>query len=233
MTRPRPGLEHARARLAALRARERGASVFIVVLVLTMLTGIGLFAARSAMLATEASGYERQMTQTHYLTEYAVLSATSELSSTRREAYVKLMATQPDPNCTSVKRISDNNWVTNRTCYRFGYKDLENVLKLQPGNNSFLIAPTPPTTPGSLGQTLLDPDFVVEMTDLGPATPPVAGTDLTSSGAANVQFVSVTLNATGQIRPYAVGPNVDLAAGRSASVELSRAHLVVGPLPKL
>lgn len=220
-------------KVRALRARrERGAAVLIVVLVITMLMGIGAFAARSAMLATSASGYERQMTQTHYLTEYAVLSTTSELSSDRREAYIKLMAQKPDPSCTSVKRLSNGTWVTNRTCYRFGYLDLQNILKLQPGNNELLLPPAG-NAPGSLGPVRLDASFIVEMTDLGPATPPVAGTDLTSSGAASVQYVSVTLNATGQVRPYAVSPNVDVAAGRSASVELSRAHLVVGPLPKL
>jgi len=44
------------------RGSERGAAVFMVVLLLTMLTGIGLFAVRSAVLSTSSSGHARQMT---------------------------------------------------------------------------------------------------------------------------------------------------------------------------
>src|ERR1700720_2843853 len=74
------------------RASERGAAVFVVLLVIVMLTGIGVFATRAAALATQASGFERQMTQTHYLTEYAVLVTAAELSSPRMDAYIIAMA---------------------------------------------------------------------------------------------------------------------------------------------
>ena len=43
----------------ARRGRERGAAVFIVVLLISMLLGIGMFAARSASLSTATSGHER------------------------------------------------------------------------------------------------------------------------------------------------------------------------------
>ena len=56
--------------LAGFRARasERGAAVFVVVLVLTLLSALGLFAVRSATSTNLSAGYSRQMTQTHYMT---------------------------------------------------------------------------------------------------------------------------------------------------------------------
>ncbi len=208
------------------RASERGAAVLIVVLVIAMLTTIGLFAARSASLSTAASGHTRQMTQTHYVTEYAMLGTMAELSTEKREAYVKMM-TKSTSNADCAALV--NEAVSNRTCYKFGFEDLE----AQAGADFF--EPGSGTTPGSLGAGLVEPDFAVEMTDLGPATPPVAGTDLTSAGAAKISYMSVTLTATGQVRPIPTNGDpttIDTVSATSASLEASRAHLIVGPLPQ-
>ena len=70
---------------------ERGAAVFVVVMVLTMLTAIGVFAIRAASMANLSSGYDRQNTQNHYVGEYGLLSAVAELSTTKRSAYVEKM----------------------------------------------------------------------------------------------------------------------------------------------
>ena len=217
--------------LRARRARaQRGAAVFIVVLVITMLTGIGVFAVRSSILATTASGYDRQMIQTHYITEYAVLAAASELSTDRRDAYVRRMTKLDDcPNftdckCKSIKGASA--LISNSTCYIFGYGDLEAQL----GTSNKFVTPTDNSDPsnkipGSLGHGDLSADFRVEMTDLAPADRPIAGHDPNNQAVA-LQFVSVTLNAVGHVRP---GGGSDKAA---ASMEQARAHLIVGPLPK-
>lgn len=195
----------------------------VVILVVTMLMGIGMFAARSATLATSASGYNRQMTQTHYWTEFALLTATAELSTLRKGAYVTMMQQKPATDCASAKNLTTNTFVNNYTCYVFGYADLDLALKNE-GSNSLILNPSG-TTPGSLGKKLLDARFEVEMTDLGPAMPPVDGQDLTGGGA--LQYRSVTLNANGQIRlPTAAG------SPASASTELARARLIIGPLAK-
>ena len=67
--------------LVRRRSEERGAALFVVVLVLTLLTAVGLFAAQSATLVDQASGYSRQASQTSYLAEYGTLLATTELGS--------------------------------------------------------------------------------------------------------------------------------------------------------
>jgi hypothetical protein len=215
------------------RRSQRGAAVFIVVLVITMLTGIGVFAVRSAITATTASGYDRQMTQTHYISDYAVLTTAAELSTERRQAYVRLMTRSPDcitaSDCKCKAVRAGSALVTNRTCYIFGFADLEG--QLDPGSK--LVTPTDVSDPnapipGSLGNGQLEANFRVEMTDLAPLHRPLPGHDVSSAGAAQVQFMAVTLNATGQVRPAAIGS--DRAA---ASIESSRAQLIVGPLPKL
>ena len=68
------------------RTSERGAAVFVVVMVLSMLTAIGVFAIRAAAMANASSGYDRQNTQNHYVSEYGLYSAVTELSTGSRDA---------------------------------------------------------------------------------------------------------------------------------------------------
>ena len=71
-----------------LAASQRGAAVFVVVLVVTMLTGLGLFAVRSSTMATATSGYNRQLTQVDYITVYAVAATVSDISASEPQAVV-------------------------------------------------------------------------------------------------------------------------------------------------
>src|SRR5688572_24601151 len=72
MVRLRPASRaHATLRRRASRRGERGAAVFIVVMAVVLLTGIGVFAVRTASMVDVAAGYDRQMTQTHHLSELA------------------------------------------------------------------------------------------------------------------------------------------------------------------
>ena len=223
-----------RLRAARGRAGERGAAVFVVVLVITMLTTIGLFAARSASLSTLASGHSRQMTQTNYMTEYAMLSALSELSTERREGYIKSM-TKDDfkDDCATLvddtTTVADES-VSNHTCYMFSYGALEDVLGMP------IVNPKTALVHGSLGPGDVEPDFVIEMTDLGPSLRPIPGMDLTSAGAAKLSYMEVTITAIGQVRPTPTNGDpstVDQVSAISASIAASRAHLIVGPLPQL
>ena len=229
MVSPRPSIPAARAQRARRAHRsERGAAVFVVVLVLAMLTGIGLFAARASSQAVAASGFERQMSQTHHVTEFAMLSTAAELTTQRREAYVKRMATNPVDGCAEKGKVGLY------TCYRFGYEELSSALAPSNGGEGLVrAADKEKGLPGSLGHGDLEADFVVAMTDLAPATPPVAGMDLTSAGAVNVQYVNVTLTAIGQVRPrVADRTKMSETSAGSASTESLRARLMVGPVPK-
>jgi hypothetical protein len=212
-----PACRHLAARS---RAGERGAAVFVVVLVIAMLTTIGLFAARSASLSTNVSGHSRQMTQTHYLTEYAMLTALSELSSDARSSYLDKM-TQANSRDDCATLVTQN--VSNRTCFIFSYNDVQTSLGMP------LAAPNG-TQYGSFGPADVQPDFVIEMTDLSLSDRQPPGSDRSSRTGVKLYYMEVTLTAIGQVRPTPAAAGLDQTSAISASMEMSRAHLIVGPL---
>lgn len=209
------------------RRRERGAAVFVVVMVITLLLGIGVLAARSATLGTAASGNERQMTQTHYLTEYAMLLAVAKLS--------------PDPNGQSspssyINHASDPSFgdyglcmaqklpvapLARPTCYRLSYDEIQAPMLT---NGQSIV------TPYGLGSPTIEGYFWIELSDIsGPAAPP-AGM-LANAGAQSPQFYDVTATAIAQIRTKLINTGIlDATAAGTQSTEMSRAFLRVGPI---
>lgn len=202
--------ENARRRLRK-RAGERGAAIFVVVLVITMLTAIGVFAARSASLSTSVSGHARQMTQTHYLTEYAMVLGLSALS-VDLGPIVKRMQESPDMTCYAAATS------IGARCLRLLPPTLES--KLTP--NGKLIAIPTASEPGSLGRTALDPAFSIELSD-GTFTSPAQGYDRSPTSSAAFRFFTITVTGTGQIRTP--------GSTSWASTESARAHITVGPIP--
>lgn len=217
-------MSHPTSSLRASRRAERGAAVFIVVLVITLVSALGLFAMRSATLATLASGYSRQMNQTHYVTEMAMSLTVGELGGPGRQNYAEEMwSGQYASQCQGATTL------TNSTCFPIYYADLE--ARAQSYNSgTLLIEPASGTTPGSLGPVALEGDFRLEASDIHEASPPIAGMDLTGMSA-SPRYYSVTLTAAGQVRPKpAVANQLDAPAAAAAGIENSRAHIVVGPL---
>jgi hypothetical protein len=219
------------------RSGERGAAVFVVVMALTMLTAIGVFAVRAASLANAASGYDRQNTQNHYVGEYGLLGAVTELSSTRRPAYVDKMSKGVE-QCSAAKGVTNTGGSV--PCYHLYANDVQKAV-----NDNFSGRPLFEATsnssglvPGSLGAGALDGDFVVELTDPGPVGMPVAGSDIGGTGP-KFRYLQVTLTSTGQVRPTGTGAcdgvstsggTVDVQ-GQVAGNETGRAFVVIGPLP--
>jgi hypothetical protein len=211
------------------RGNERGAAVFVVVAVLTMLTAIGVFAIRAASMANQSSGYDRQNTQNHYVGEYGLLSAVAELSTTRRSAYVQKMG-KGGEICAATKGVA--NLGTGVPCYHLYANDVAKTVQTNFSGRPLFEAPSgsgSALVPGSLGPVALDGDFVVEMTDPGPVGLPVAGTDVGGS-AAKFKYLQVTLTSVGQVRPGG-DPAACSAGAVVAGNETGRAFVVIGPLP--
>jgi hypothetical protein len=212
--------------LPARRAGERGAAVFVVVMVLTMLTAIGVFAIRASSMANLSSGYDRQNTQNHYVGEYGLLSAVAELSTTKRTAYVQQMGKGTE-KCAANKGLGDGVPCYHIYAYDVGKSVSSNfagrpLFEPPSGSGSALV-------PGSLGPVPLDGDFVVEMTDPGPVGLPVAGTDVGGS-ASKFRYLQLTLTSVGQVRPGG-DPASCIAGAVVAGNETGRAYVVIGPLP--
>jgi hypothetical protein len=228
---------------ALARRDERGMAVMVVVLVIMMLSGIGIFATRAASLTTASAGSLRQMSQTHYVTEYAMQATFAELSSDRQPAYIQLMANPASPNNDPANPQCQGlaNAAT-KTCLKLSKVDLEKIIVGQFGLASTYLVNAAQGSVGSLGKADTIANFAIEITDLSPVASPVAGSDITNSGGAGMSYYQITVSATGIVVPNSDPSAVtesfaDLstwqkqAASTLASQELSRAHLIVGPLP--
>jgi len=86
-------------------------AVFLVVLVLTMVTAIGIFSMRSASLVDLASGFNRQNIQATLIAEYGARSAATWLGPNKEQVMASdlqacnpaLMAANPEARCVPVK----------------------------------------------------------------------------------------------------------------------------------
>jgi hypothetical protein len=198
------------------RASERGATVFVVVVVIAMLTGIGLFAAQASTIATSTSGGQRVATQSRYFAESAMTAVMAKLSRDLG-AHVDFLARQNSKDCLG--QAADPFYPQ---CSRFGRDYLEQELGFD------LFQPYDKTSGvhGTLGRVEnTAADLLVEMNDLYRVERPIAGFDYTSAGAANVHFMSVMLHGTGRIRLEPQGGTKTTLASTTF-----RAELIVGPI---
>lgn len=200
------------------RARERGAAVFIVVLVITMLTAIGVFAARAATLSTIASGHERQMIQTHYLTDYALSLALADLeragSLNEVDAAIRQARLIGNPPQCSTPSLDSEPYCFSFLPQTLANKATEDLLDPRlPGESGV------PDMPGSLGHTDIGWTFRVELTDKTNAMTTPPGMPESSDGGATIKFCTVTMNARGLLWPTALDAmgSQDLTIARAAS----------------
>ncbi|MCC6556601.1 MAG: hypothetical protein IT372_26880 [Polyangiaceae bacterium] len=189
----------------ARRARERGAAVFIVVLVIAMLTAIGVFAASSASISTSSSGHERLATQTQYLTEYGVQLALAELERTkgwdRIDEALKRAEAQSQP--TGCPGGVDRCWVLTR-----------HDLELTSGTPLIDPPSASPTSPGSLGYADLDWDVRIELNKTRAVE--VAGNSIVPDQRVTMTYCNISVNARGVVWPKAAS-NQDLVIAGSGS----------------
>ncbi len=191
------------------RGNERGAAIFVVLMVLTILTAIGVFAARAAGLNQRLSGYSRQQTQTGYMAEYGTLMVVDEVTGPKGQAYIDQMKSGTE-QCRANQFIDAGGNVV--PCYRITKGEIQNNMDNE-GYNAALVDPNG----GSLGDFnhSLTSDFNVEMTDLYKG-PPASGSDQ-SGIVSGFGYVQMTLTGSGQVRP--VAPAADPDAGVCSTPE--------------
>lgn len=202
-----------RARLRS-RASERGASVLVVMLVLTLLLGIGLFAASSATQSARVSGNMRQWWSTRHVTEGAMNASLAQMA-TNSSGYMQRIA-QDDAAATKERCPGLENKL-NATCYAFRAPDVG------------VIVPPPDLAtgkPGGLGMGDLTVDFNVAASEVRPVSEPIPGYML-NEGAVDLIFLGVTFTARAQVRPNQGAAQSGFEALGAA--EVWRAHARIGP----
>lgn len=211
---------------------ERGAAVFVVVLVVMLLTSLGLFAVKSATISNRASGYNRQLTQTHYVADLAVVTTLADLNSTLHDAHDILENRPPtgsQTKCEAMGADTDGDMTPDQQhpkCMLLSYADLNLVT-----GSPLFRPPVVNVTHGSLGKGNLSPNVWVEITDPYDTAPP-AGYQL-AGGAEDTQqqvFSIVTVSVTGLTQPQAAWGTFTDASGTSAGFERQRARVRMGPV---
>ncbi|MCS6898372.1 MAG: hypothetical protein RMJ98_01125 [Myxococcales bacterium] len=241
----------AKQRLLAWRRRRenRGATIFLVTLVMTLLAAMGVFAARATSLSGKAAGYLRQSEQSHYLMQHAMVLALNEI----------------DRGATVYGARNANSAVTNQACTTTAaYPSIKipcvkfstdwtkedafqaAVRRAQSANGKPLVKPVelPPTmnpdpaqnTAGSFGPWLLLPSMYVEMTDMAELERPPPGTAVSGNGS-QFKYRQATLVGISQVGPYpANGPTAACASPEEKGAamvvvrESGRSQIVFGPV---
>jgi len=192
------------ARRPVSRQGERGAAVFIVVMVLTLLTAVGLFAVRSTSMADLAAGYDREGAQAALVAEYAITASAAYLAndpSTVVLGYTASVDRSPQPCQSNAIAGTFPSPAPRPGCYRLELAELQTSFGKTTGESVF--AP-PNLSGGPSGSTSsLNPNettnatFVVEVTDMSKTGVPAVGDD------AKVSTIVMTLTAISQVRPAA------------------------------
>ncbi len=209
-------------KLARRRREQRGAAVFVVVLVITLLTALGTFAVKNATLSNKASGYNRQLTQTHYVTDLAVVATVADLKVSLHEAHHILENRPPASGQTQCEAGPDQ---AHPKCMMLSFDDITALA------STALFALPTAADHGSLGPGGLTPNLWVEITDPYDVAPPsgfqVAG------GSEDTQqqiFSVVTVSVTGLVQPQPSAGTFDTASALAAGFERQRARVRMGPL---
>ena len=194
---------------------------------IAVLASVGMYALAAASNEVKTSGYERQNTQTHFLSTYGVLGTTHEMIATKAQFYMGLMLSVPDTPCVSLPGVPNTASILTRACRRLGAAELgvawtgAAILDPYAGTAPYQSG----VNPGSLGPTPTQGDFFVELTEPTQANPP-------ARYATNLQFCFIELTATanGITRPlFPSSPNWTQTYGNEG-LEVQRARIVAGPV---
>jgi hypothetical protein len=184
------------------RQGERGAAVFIVVMALTLLTAVGLFAVRSASLADMAAGYDREGAQATLIAEYAITASAAYLAndpSTVLLGYKASIDRSPQPCQSNAMPGTFPSPAPRPGCYRLELAELQTSFNKSTGESVFApanLAGGPSTSTSSLNANeTTNATFVVEVTDASKTGVPAEGDD------AKVSTITMTLTAISQVRP--------------------------------
>jgi hypothetical protein len=212
------------------RRKERGAAVFVVAMVLTLLTGLGIWATRSASLVDVAAGNARQALQAQYVADLGVETTTALLATGLGDTYVT-------EGQKGTNTCSQNSGLTGAFCYAFFYPEIEGSLSNVTAGITLLSA----ASATNAGQSSLGPylqgtsdvtgEFVVEMTDLGPA-PPCRGCEQDDVNS-SVQQATVVFTSIATVHPNIAAASATQCNALASSVadrQMMRASAVVAPL---
>jgi hypothetical protein len=201
-------------RFLSRRRSQRGATVLVVVCVLTLLSGIGIFAIRNIGRVDQAVGFSRQSSQTLAVAEYGTTAALAQIAVLGAEYY----SSQMDQGA---KCQANSGFQGDTTCYRMRRDEIEGTA-----GNPLFVPTVAGSETGSFGPLAGTMGYVsIEMTEKYKTNFPVPG-----QKAGDTSYVSVTLTTTGNVRPLDTTATDCRDTALATSKKVMRAHTIIGPL---
>lgn len=219
------------------RGRERGTAIFVVVLVVTLLTGVGLFAARVTGAVDSAAGYARQAAQAKALAVYAAQLAPGVLAADKESILIQMDLTK---SASTATQCPTNRYAAMECAVR-NHPDLLRITTASVGSTNPLLAAQSQTTSGSLGpgtgiapvsgvSTGLEGNLRAEYFEKVRAPTP-AGEDKGSNGQSPRIPFEFAITASAQIRPIIDSNSQDWCTSDSetsnANVQAIRMYVTV------
>jgi hypothetical protein len=215
-----------RATLGSFRGRRnrRGAAVFVVMMAIILLTGVGMWAVHLAGLTDAASGYARAAAQAQYTGELGIVAGSGYLSIPGfADANYAVAVATPD-DCWSVSQTA----TPGEFCKAMPMTDIDTAIAAETlnfGSVSYNLMDLG-AAQGSLGPVagVLDGNFILEMSEPRPAV--VEGMDV-----GQLKYQTVTLTSYGIVRPqngaFCTGAQGENAVATQVGM---RARMILGPL---
>lgn len=210
-------------RILSRHSRERGVTVFVVMMAVFLLTALGSWVIYAGGLAASASGYQRAASQSLYVAELGIVGGTGYLAqpgfaaANYAQAAHSLALNTPD-DCQSVPDSTSRQF-----CKSIYMQEIDTAVSASSGGQNVLDLALAEGSMGPFANTLQG-DFVLEMTDPRPVF--VQGTDVNRQS-----YQKVTLTSYGMVRPQSANLCAGAAGQNStASVVGMRAHAIIGPL---
>jgi len=221
----------------AIRRRrddERGATMFIVLTVIAILSAVGTYAMSNSRFEVRTAGYVRQRSISEQVSNMGGMASSAELG-TAPQAYIGRMRMTPTTGETCL--ANGGLGATGPTsalppCYHLYLQDVQNRTGITFFQTAIPGSGSTPGTPGSLGLTALNGGFWVEMTDPIEVVRPIPGAPIDGSPG-TPRFIDVTVTANGvvfQDLPGGTLGAVDPSERPSATYSTGRGHVVVGPI---
>jgi hypothetical protein len=196
-----------------VRAGERGAALFIVVLVVVLLTAIGAFAAHATGMSQSASGYSRRSASAFYLGEFAMNLVSADMAG-KEQAYLLLALTGQNDCRATLGVVPPPGGVVACRAIEMAEiaKSLDSTITGDTDGPIFGAL----SRPDSPAEQAIKGGFRVEMTDLGPGLSAQAG--MAMNGPAQTNIWQVAYTTTARIAPFTTGAS-------DCSEDVSRASL--------
>lgn len=220
------GAARAAAQPAATLRSQRGAAVFIVVLMMTLLTALGIFAVRSASLADVAAGYDREGVQASLVAQYGLTATTAFIGAKNLSTTVVQTMSLPLP--FKQPKCETNPGLPGPPCYQIRQaQDIQ--ADVMTTSNEFLFAPSNTSVPVPNGTSSLnvnettDAAFAVELTEVAPTGVPLSGDN-------TLRQYQVTVTSMAQVRSVGACPGGVGVTPPNAADTAVRSIITVGAL---